>query len=149
MADSTTERPKPIVSQHSGFRLNWPPSQRLGRNLYLREQVYHQQPIATGINILHLPIVRQDPLIRRLEAAMDHKREKPTVIQTTNLAAQGFTTLLYHGDLMPAYAHVESYLILVKELGEPITRRGMTSEFLILREREARPKGSLEIDSLE
>ena len=56
----------------------------------------------------------------------------------------GFETVILHGDLLPPYSRVESYQILVEELGDPIRRYRNQSEFRISSEAQSgeRPETS-------
>lgn len=114
----TTPLPRPIQVEESGYRLNWPPSQAGGRNLYLREQVYHQQPIATGVNILIPPRVREDPLVQRLESIFD--RNTTPSSKASALPSLGFSTLVLHKEFLPPKRQKQVRILLEEEFGREI-----------------------------
>ena len=115
---ASTPTPKPAIVDTQGYRLNWPPNQAGGRNQYLREQVFHQQTIATGVNILISPDLRKDSLIQKLEAIYD--KSKKISPSNSHLYQLGFHTLVLHKRFMPPKARLKARKMIEKEFGKEI-----------------------------
>ena len=122
------------LPQEEGFVVDWPPNMTAGNRSYQLAQLYHQKPIAAGINQFLSTRLLQDPLVSRLLQKLKplhrHTRNRDVMVpqqyiqkpqtKRSELYEMGFRWFVLHRALLSQKEFEQTRNILLSLYGSPI-----------------------------